>query len=81
MLLTIPYSDTLPAALRMSKDEFEREARLLLAARLFEERKICSSQAAKMAGLSRVEFLMKTGPLGLTAAMPSADEIAGDVGE
>ena len=81
MLLTVPYPDSLPAALRMTQGEFEREARLILAARLFEERKISSGQAAKMAGLSRVEFLMKTGPLGLTAAMPSADEIAGDVGE
>ena len=81
MLLTVPYPDTLPAALRMTQSEFEREARLLLAARLFEEHKICSSQAAIMAGISRVEFLMRTGPLGLEAAMPPPDEIAGDVGE
>lgn len=78
--LTIPYPDTLPSALRMSKKEFEQEARLLLAARLFEERKITSGQAADMAGLSRSDFILKTGALGLAAAMPDADEIAEDAG-
>ena len=80
MLLSVPYPDTLPAAHRMTQAEFEKEARLLLAARLFEDRKICSSQAAKMAGTTRREFLQKTNTFGLTAAMPSADEIAEDAG-
>ncbi len=78
--LTIPYPDTLPDALRMSRNEFEQEARLLLAARLFEERKITSGQAAEMAGIARVDFLVKTGSLGLSAVMPSPDEIAEDAG-
>ena len=80
MLLTIPYPDSLPAALRMTKVEFEREARLLLAVRLFAERKITSGQAGEMAGISRVEFLTKTASFGLAAAMPSPEEIAEDVG-
>lgn len=79
--LTIPYPDSLPSALRMSRQEFEQEARLLLAARLFEERKITSGQAAEMAGMERSVFLRKTASLGLTAAMPSAEEIAEDAGE
>ena len=80
MQLAIPYPDSLPAALRMSKSEFEREARLLLAARLFADRKITSGQAAEMAGISRVEFLTKTASLDLAVAMPSPEEIAEDVG-
>ncbi len=39
-MLTIPYPDSLPSALRMSRQEFEEEARFLLAARLFEEKRI-----------------------------------------
>ena len=65
MLLTVPYPDSLPAALRMSKSDFEREARLLLAARLFADRKVTSGQAAEMAGISRAEFLAKTAALDL----------------
>ena len=80
MQLTIPYPDALPAALRMTQSEFEREARLLLAARLFEERKISSGHAAVVAGMSRIEFLRKTGPLNLSAAMPDPEEIAEDAG-
>lgn len=78
--LTISYPESLPNALRMTKNEFEREARLLLAARLFEERKITSGQAAGMAGLSRSDFLLKTGELRLSAGMPAAEEIAEDAG-
>lgn len=80
MWLTVPYPDSLPAALRMTKTEFEREARWLLAARLFAERKITSGQAAEMAGISRVEFLTRTAAFDLSAAMPSAEEIAEDAG-
>lgn len=79
--LVIPYPDSLPDALRMSRQEFEREARLLLASRLFEERKITSGQAAEMAGMTRAEFLLKTRALGLSSAMPSPEEIADDAGE
>lgn len=79
--LSIPYPETLPSALRMSRQEFEQEARLLLAARLFEEKKITSGQAADMAGISRSEFLLKTQAFSLCAAMPAAEEIMGDVGE
>lgn len=78
--LTISYPDTLPSALRMSRKEFEQEARLLLAAKLFEERKVTSGQAAEMAGLSRSDFLLKTAALDLAAAMPAADEIMEDAG-
>jgi predicted HTH domain antitoxin len=77
--LTIPYPDSLPSALRMSRREFEEEARLLLAARLFEEKRITSGQAAEMVGLSRSDFLQKTASLKLTAAMPSAEELAEEI--
>ncbi len=79
--LTIPYPDSLPSALRMTRQEFEQEARLLLAARLFEEKRVTSGQAAEMAGISRSAFLLKTGAFSLESAMPTADEIAEDVGE
>ncbi len=62
----------------MSRQEFEDEARLLLAARLFEKKRVTSGQAAEMAGISRSEFILKTGALHLESAMPAADEIAED---
>jgi predicted HTH domain antitoxin len=80
MVLTISYPDSLPDALRTRRVDFEREARLLLALRLFELGRVTSGQAAEMAGLGRVEFLMSAGHQRIEAMMPDADELAGDVG-
>lgn len=55
--LTIEYADELLFALGVSDKEFSEEAKLLLAAKLYELGKISSGQAAKLAGKSRVEFL------------------------
>ena len=80
MVLIIPYPDSLPDALRTRREDFEREARLLLAMRLFELGRVTSGQAAEMAGLGRVEFLMAAGHQHIEAMMPDADELAGDTG-
>ncbi|MBA2493888.1 MAG: UPF0175 family protein [Acidobacteria bacterium] len=55
--LTIQYADDLLFALGISDEEFSREAKFLLAAKLYELGKISSGQAAQLAGKSRVEFL------------------------
>ena len=55
--LTIEYADDLLFTLGVSDKEFSEEAKLLLAAKLYEMGKISSGQAAKLAGKSRVEFL------------------------
>jgi len=56
--LVIEYSDDLLAGLGLSANEFSDEARLLLAAKLYELGRITSGQAAKLCGMKRVEFLM-----------------------
>jgi len=58
-ILTIRYSDDVLLSLKESKEEFEEEARYLLALKLYELGKISSGKAAKIAGLSRVAFLMR----------------------
>ena len=55
--LTIEYTDELLFTLGVSNEQFSEEAKLLLAAKLYEMGKISSGQAAKLAGKSRVEFL------------------------
>ncbi len=57
-ILTIKYSDDVLLSLKESKEEFEKEARYLLALKLYELGKISSGKAAKIAGLKRVEFIM-----------------------
>ena len=58
-VLTIKYSEDVLLSLKETREEFEEEARYLLALKLYELGKISSGKAAKMAGLGRVEFLMR----------------------
>lgn len=79
MELTIPYPDSLPDALRTPREEFERQARLILALRLFELGKVTSGQAAMMAGVNRVDFLLEAGRNRSEAMMPDPSELAADI--
>ncbi len=53
----IDYDDDLLINLGLSPDEFALEARLLLAAQLYEQGKLSSGQAAKLCRKGRVDFL------------------------
>lgn len=55
--LTIPYDDSILLEASLTRDEFEREARFLLAAKLFELGRLSSGKAAELCGMERVEFL------------------------
>ncbi|MGC2237824.1 MAG: UPF0175 family protein [Pyrinomonadaceae bacterium] len=63
--LTIEYADDLLFTLGVSDKEFTEEAKLLLAAKLYEMGRISSGQAARLAGKSRVEFLFSLSRLGI----------------
>ena len=60
-IIEIKYTDDVLLSLKETKEEFEEEARFLLALKLYELGKISSGKAAKIAGLSRVAFLLKLG--------------------
>ncbi len=64
--LTIEYTDDLLFTLGVSDKEFSREAKFLLAAKLYELGKISSGQAARLAEKSRVEFLLSLSQLGVS---------------
>lgn len=65
--LTIEYPDSLLAALNLSQEEFEREARLALAAKLFELKRVSSGVAARLAGIDRATFLLSLHRFGVAA--------------
>ncbi len=66
--LTIDYGDDVLLSLGLSPDEFSDEAKLLLAAKLYELGKLTSGQAARLCGKGRVEFLMSLARLGVAAS-------------
>jgi len=57
-LMQISYPREIPDALNMTREEFEQEARLSMAVKLFETGKISSGKSAEIAGMDRVTFLM-----------------------
>lgn len=66
--MTIEYGDDLLLSLGLSAEQFPSEARLLLAAKLYELGRLTSGQAAKLCGVGRVEFLVSLSRLGIPAS-------------
>ena len=63
----------------LRRDEFEREAPLLLAAKLFELGRLSSGRAAQLCGLKRVEFLMELRRIGVAMSNMGSDDIDDEV--
>lgn len=63
--LTIEYPDDLLVALGVRAEQFEQEARFVLAAKLFELGRLSSGKAARVAGMDRVTFLLSLHHLGV----------------
>ncbi len=76
--LTIPYPDELRLSLKKSPAEFEREARLLLAVKLYELNKISTGMAARLAGMSRVAFMFELSRFDLSPIGVDAEELVSD---
>ncbi len=56
--LSIQYPQNLPDVLQMTKQAFKEEARMAMAVKLFELKRLSSGMAGSLAGCSRTEFLL-----------------------
>ncbi len=77
--LTIEYPTEILWALQQEPDEFEQEAPLLLALKLYETGKLSTGLAAKLAGIPRVSFLFLLSRYGLSPFGQEADELEQDL--
>ncbi len=73
--MIIKYPEDILLSFKESKRAFEEEARYLLALKLYELGKISSGKAAKIAGLSRIEFLMGLSKYKVTPFQVDLEEI------
>jgi predicted HTH domain antitoxin len=77
-VLTTPYSDDLLLSLKKSPHEFEAEACLLLAVKLYEMDHVSTGVAAQLAGMSRVEFMLELARFELSPMGQETSQLAGD---
>jgi predicted HTH domain antitoxin len=64
--IEIEYPESMPAILNLSPETFEQEARVALAMKWYEMGRLTSGQSARLAGLSRVAFLLKCREYGVS---------------
>jgi len=79
LTMNIQYPEALPDATQQTRNEFEQEARLAMAVKLFELKKISSGIAAGIAGIDRVSFLLTLHKYGAAMLDLDIDELESDV--
>jgi predicted HTH domain antitoxin len=79
MQLVIDYPALLPDVLQQTRSEFEQEARMAMAVKLFEMKRLSSGMAAKLAQMERVEFLLNLHRYGVPMIDLDEDELLSDV--
>jgi len=79
MQIVIEYPQRLPDALQQTKAEFEQEARMAMAVKLFEMKRLPSGIAAQMAGMDRVTFLLSLHRYGVAMIDLDEEELLADV--
>ena len=76
--VSVSYPVSLPDVLQESPEQFEQEARMAMAVKLFELKRVSSGIAAVMAGCDRVTFLLRLHEFGVPMIDLSAEDIAED---
>ena len=79
MQIVIDYPEHLPDALQTTRAAFEQEARMAMAVKLFEMKRLSSGLAAQMAGVDRMTFLLSLYRYGVPMIDLGEDELASDL--
>jgi predicted HTH domain antitoxin len=79
-MITIELPESVLLATGWSRDEFVREAKLILAAKLFEEGRISSGKGAEICRIPRVDFLLEMGRRGIPVIRLDEEELKREFG-
>lgn len=77
--LSIPYDDSVLLETSLTRDEFEREAKFLLAAKLYELGRLSSGKAAELCGKQRVDFLLALPHIGVPMSNLRPEDVDDEV--
>jgi len=67
-VISIDLPENVLLATGQSREEFVREAKFLLALKLFELGRLSSGQAAELCDMQRIDFLLLLGKMGIAIA-------------
>jgi predicted HTH domain antitoxin len=73
--IVVEYPESIPALLNQSPETFETEARKAMAVKLYELGRLSSGNAAQLAGIGRVEFLLTCINMGVASVEWDSEEI------
>lgn len=76
---SIIYPEMLPDALQLTPTQFEADAKMAMAVKLFEMKKLSSGMAAQLAGIDRVFFLLNLHRYGVKMIDLDNNELESDL--
>jgi predicted HTH domain antitoxin len=79
MELVVEYPSLLPDALQQTREQFEQEAKMAMAAKLFELKRLSSGMAAQLVGMDRVSFLLSLHRYGVSMIDLDETELESDM--
>ena len=79
MHIVVEIPPHLPDAVQSSLSEFAHEAKLAMAAKLYEMKRLSSGMAAALVGIGRVEFLLELHRFGTPVIDLTREELDADV--
>ena len=79
MKLVIEYPNLLPDVMQQTRAEFEQEAKMAMAVKLFDMKRLSSGIAAKLAGMDRVTFLLSLHCYGVAMIDLEEEELLADL--
>ena len=77
--LSIEYPQNLPDILQVTRKTFEEEAKMAMAVKLFEMKRLSSGMAATLAGFDRVSFLLNLHSFNVPMIDLEEDELQSDI--
>lgn len=77
--INIQYQPSLLDAIQKNRAEFEQEAKLAMAVKLFEMKNLSSGMAAQLIGMDRVTFLLSLHHFGVAMIDLEEDELLADI--